>query len=306
MLSIMKFHEWSLHLTDIDNMANYKYVCTNNQEHLFEEPTTDHWCNICDISTHPMLKPIDQIDEVVLPIVPSSEPINFVENEEPIEAITPVKDPVPEIVSIKVPEPEQIEIPLKVEKEVFIELEPLLEIKSEVIEEVKIGNQIWMSHFLNRTTFKNDEKIFHAKTTKDWAEAKADRRAAWCYPNNDSTLGEKIGLLYNFYAVTDPEGIIPDGWEIPTLNAINELQNFGPKSFIDEHLRFSKHKEISHRLALGTFVEAGEKRLFWTQNHNVVYTAFAFSVHGQKHDIEVRVFDKSAGFFVRCIKKAND
>lgn len=275
-------------------MANYKYVCTNNPEHLFEEPTADHWCNICDISTHPMLKPIDQ---------PAQEMV--------IETPAP---PAPEVVPVVVATPEPAPAPVEEVKIVEPAPQPVIEVKTpepapepapepEIIPEMVIGNQTWMQHFLHRKTLNNDGRIFHAKTPKDWAEAKAARKAAWCYPNNDASLGEQIGLLYNYYAVTHPEGLAPDGWDIPTVDDVMKLKQHGPKGFIKDHLKYSNHKDVSHRLALGSFIEAGPKRVFWTQNHHVVYTAFAYSIHGEKHDLDLRLYDKSAGFFVRCIKK---
>ena len=35
----------------------YKYKCSNNPDHLFEKPTGDFWCPLCNISTRPMLIP---------------------------------------------------------------------------------------------------------------------------------------------------------------------------------------------------------------------------------------------------------
>jgi len=290
-------------------MANYKYVCTNNPEHLFEEPTAYHRCNICDISTNPMLKPIDQpAQEMVIetPAPPAPEVA-------PVVVATPEPAPAP-VEEVKVIEPTPV--PVEDAKTIEPAPQPVIEVKTpeptpepepepepEIIPEVVIGNQTWMQHFLHRKTLNNDGRIFHAKTPKDWAEAKAARKAAWCYPNNDASLGEKIGLLYNYYAVTHPEGLAPDGWDIPTVDDVMKLKQHGPKGFIKEHLKYSNHKDVSHRLALGSFVEAGPKRVFWTQNHHVVYTAFAYSIHGEKHDLDLRLYDKSAGFFVRCIKR---
>lgn len=279
-------------------MANYKYVCTNNPEHLFEEPTADHWCNICDISTHPMLKPIDQpaqenIIEIPVPPSPEVAPVVVTAPEPAPAPVEEVKiiEPAPQpVIEVNTPEPTP-------------EPSPEPEPEPEIIQEVVIGNQTWMQHFLHRKTLNNDGRIFHAKTPKEWAEAKAGRNAAWCYPNNDASLGEQIGLLYNYYAVTHPEGLAPDGWDIPTVDDVMKLKQHGPKGFIKDHLKYSNHKDVSHRLALGSFIEAGPKRVFWTQNHHVVYTAFAYSIHGEKHDLDLRLYDKSAGFFVRCIKR---
>jgi uncharacterized Zn finger protein (UPF0148 family) len=45
--------------------SSYKYQCSNNSDHLFEKPTGDFWCPLCDISSRPMLIPIQQKREEV-------------------------------------------------------------------------------------------------------------------------------------------------------------------------------------------------------------------------------------------------
>jgi uncharacterized protein (TIGR02145 family) len=289
-------------------MANYKYVCTNNPEHLFDEPTADHWCNICDISTHPMLKPIEQPtpqkEVLATPLPHELEQATVLESEAPKDAETNALD---NSVSETPPNPHPIqtnEIKVKKESEPKHNSEPELKNIVEVIPEIIVGKQTWMKYFLHSKTLSNDGRIFHAKTPKEWAEAKDSRRAAWCYPNNDASLGEKIGLLYNYYAVTHPEGLAPEGWDVPTLDDIMLLKEHGAKGFIKEHLKYSIHKDVSHRLALGSFIDGGSKRILWTQSHHVVYTAYAFLIHGENHEIDLRLYDKSAGFFVRCIKRS--
>lgn len=34
---------------------NYKYICSNNKEHIFDNPTPDYWCPICSIDKRSML-----------------------------------------------------------------------------------------------------------------------------------------------------------------------------------------------------------------------------------------------------------
>lgn len=45
--------------------SSYKYQCSINSDHLFEKPTGDFWCPLCDISSRPMLIPIQQKREEV-------------------------------------------------------------------------------------------------------------------------------------------------------------------------------------------------------------------------------------------------
>jgi len=41
----------------VPSPSSYKYKCSNNPVHLFEKPTGNFWCPLCNISTRPMLIP---------------------------------------------------------------------------------------------------------------------------------------------------------------------------------------------------------------------------------------------------------
>lgn len=82
--------------------------------------------------------------------------------------------------------------------------------------EIKIGNQTWMSKNLEVTVFRNGDEIPEVKTNKAWKEAAKAKQPAWCYYENEEAMGVKYGKLYNWYAVMDPRGLAPDGWQIPS------------------------------------------------------------------------------------------
>jgi uncharacterized protein (TIGR02145 family) len=82
--------------------------------------------------------------------------------------------------------------------------------------EVQIGTQIWMKKNLDINVFRNGEVIPEAKTSEEWNKFNLDGKPAWCYYKNDKANGKKYGKLYNFYAVSDPRGLAPNGWHIPT------------------------------------------------------------------------------------------
>ncbi len=81
---------------------------------------------------------------------------------------------------------------------------------------VKIGNQEWMAENLNVSTFRNGEPILEAKSAAEWKKAGDEGKPAWCYYENDPANGEEYGKLYNWFAVTDPRGLAPEGWHAPT------------------------------------------------------------------------------------------
>jgi uncharacterized protein (TIGR02145 family) len=256
-------------------MATYKFVCSNNPEHLFEEATADFWCPLCDISTRPMLNKYEESQKIAVP-----------ENLQP--------------------EPQPAEPPKKgdiKDKEANLVVKPNPKPEIQEVPEILIGNQLWMRRFLATKQLRNKEEIFHAKNEQDWKMAKEKRMPAWCYPNNDVSLGDRFGLLYNFYAVNHPDELAPEGWSIPTMDDAKQLSVQHANLFLSEHLKYSQERVISHRMAMGSFVECGRKRVFWTRSNKVVYTAYTFSVQLDLQKIELNLFDKNAGFFVRCIKK---
>lgn len=81
---------------------------------------------------------------------------------------------------------------------------------------VTIGGQAWMSRNLDVETFRNGDPIPEARTAAEWKAAADNRQPAWCYHNNDAAAGARYGRLYNWYAVTDPRGLAPEGWHVAT------------------------------------------------------------------------------------------
>ena len=78
---------------------------------------------------------------------------------------------------------------------------------------VTIGTQDWTNKNLEVTTYRNGDVIAQITNTTDWANATT---GAWTYYNNDAANGAIYGKLYNWYAVTDPRGLAPAGWHVPT------------------------------------------------------------------------------------------
>jgi len=84
-------------------------------------------------------------------------------------------------------------------------------------DQVKIGDAIWMTKNLDLSVFRNGDSILEAKTDKEWINANRKHLPAWCNYYNSKDFGTRYGKLYNYYAVSDPRGLAPSGWRIPTL-----------------------------------------------------------------------------------------
>lgn len=81
---------------------------------------------------------------------------------------------------------------------------------------VKIGTQVWMLENLNVSNFRNGDPIPEAKTNEEWVKAGKEGKPAWCYYDNKAENGNIYGKLYNWYAVSDPRGLAPQGWRVST------------------------------------------------------------------------------------------
>ena len=92
-------------------------------------------------------------------------------------------------------------------------------------DEVQICNQIWMTKNLNVDHYRNGDPVRHCQTEEEWQDAAAKKEGGWCFYNNDSLNGEIYGKLYNWYAVSDPRGLAPEGWHVPSDTEWAELVN---------------------------------------------------------------------------------
>ncbi len=92
--------------------------------------------------------------------------------------------------------------------------------------EVTIGKQVWMTENLNVDKFRNGDPIPQAQTKEEWENARKQGMPAWCYYNNDPTIGKNYGKLYNWFAVIDPRGLAPEGWDIPSDDDWTQLVDY--------------------------------------------------------------------------------
>jgi len=79
---------------------------------------------------------------------------------------------------------------------------------------VLIGNQCWMKENLKTSSFRNGTPIeYPGNNNNAW---KNNTTGAYCWYNNDISLKDLYGALYNWNAVSSASGICPTGWHIPS------------------------------------------------------------------------------------------
>jgi len=94
------------------------------------------------------------------------------------------------------------------------------------IDEVTIGNQVWMTKNLNVDKFRNGDPITFAKYESDWIDAFKNKKPVWGYYDNNPNMESKYGKIYNWYAVNDKRGLAPHGWKIPNSQDWEILINY--------------------------------------------------------------------------------
>lgn len=87
---------------------------------------------------------------------------------------------------------------------------------------IQIGAQRWQRRNLDVSTYRNGDIIPYIADNTKWSNLST---GAWCYYNNDPELGKIYGKIYNWFAVTDPRGLAPEGWHIPDYSECTTLFN---------------------------------------------------------------------------------
>lgn len=78
---------------------------------------------------------------------------------------------------------------------------------------VLIGDQWWFAENLRTELYRNGDTIPELPQQGDWRYIRSGAQAVY---RSDPNVFARYGRLYNWYAVTDPRGLCPQGWRVPT------------------------------------------------------------------------------------------
>ena len=191
---------------------------------------------------------------------------------------------------------------------------------------VVIGNQCWFSENLRTQYYSNGNYIpaenINAKNTTTGSQAIYE---------NDPEMLENYGRLYNWYAVGDPRGLCPTGWNVPSDEDWIELEMFlGMQEVpayntgwrgIDEGLRLKSlpadnpgwdgENELGFSALPGGFINysshsalQGTYCRFWTSTTSESQSTFAWA-RRLETDFDTILRNprhKPMGYSIRCIK----
>jgi uncharacterized protein (TIGR02145 family) len=181
---------------------------------------------------------------------------------------------------------------------------------------IVIGTQQWQAKNLDVAFYRNGDPIPQVSDPGAWA---ALTTGAWCYYNNDSTLGNKYGKLYNWYAVNDPRGLAPQGWHVPsdaewiTLDATlgssagGKMKEAGTLNWISPNTGGNNNSGWAglpggERNYVGSFNSVGNTGVWWSATEPNSTDAWLRALLHNGGYIFRSVFNKQAGFSVRCLR----
>jgi uncharacterized protein (TIGR02145 family) len=174
-----------------------------------------------------------------------------------------------------------------------------------------------MTKNLDVSTFRNGDSIPQVQDMLQWREHCWDGKPAWCYLNENPRNGAKYGKLYNYYVVTDPRGLCPTGWHVPSVNEWSTLIEFlGGKNVAGSKLKstngWTKNGTNSSgftalpgrsRFDTGKYLIFGEFESISWWSSGMTNLALGETSSIEFSDINVEWSDhKLYGSYVRCIK----
>lgn len=89
------------------------------------------------------------------------------------------------------------------------------DIDANVYATVIIGTQEWMAEDLRVTHYRDGGPIPMVVDNSEWQQLPLGS-AAWSDYLNEPSYSTLHGHLYNWYAVTSPQGVCPQGWHVPS------------------------------------------------------------------------------------------
>jgi uncharacterized protein (TIGR02145 family) len=99
----------------------------------------------------------------------------------------------------------------------------VIDIDGNTYQAIKIGDQWWMAENLKVTHYRNGDPIPNVTDSTEWSNLATE---AYCVYENDESIAETYGYLYNWYVVNDSRNIAPEGWHVPTDEEWKELEMF--------------------------------------------------------------------------------
>jgi uncharacterized protein (TIGR02145 family) len=197
------------------------------------------------------------------------------------------------------------------------------------MESVKIGDKYWATTNLDVENFQNGDEIPFVKSKTFLLKAGNLKEPAFSYFNFNTSNKEKYSKLYNWYALNDLRGIVPEGWRLPTFEDwVDLIEHLG----VDSGTKLKSRIGWSNfnNLEIGSVVSGngndevffncipsgfnstvgslygdnnmGKLACFWCTKEVSDSFAWNFSIHYSLNIVSKSIIGKADGASIRCIK----
>jgi len=187
------------------------------------------------------------------------------------------------------------------------------------IQEIRIGNQIWMSSNLNVSKFCNGEDIIESKNKTQWIKACEEMEPTWCYPEFKK-FNSHYGKLYNWFAINNELSLVTDDWKIPEESDWEYLiENLGGTEIAGKKMKENNSKVgNSFNAQLGSFIP--NKKSAWINGIDEIGAWWSKTIYPGSTNAIFLILEKQTsralltstywpnakdmtdGLFVRCLK----
>ncbi len=189
---------------------------------------------------------------------------------------------------------------------------------------VHIGTQVWLAENFKCTHYSNGLPIPLLGDSASWVDATAGGYGIYTY--DDSSTIADYGLYYNWYAGTDPNGLAPVGWHVPTLQDWQTLKAFVDSAYGSPEAGGQALKEPGtdhwntdlgatnatgfNALPAGFFRKAWVAQTAWAAfqvtddfntDDNSLINIFGFHVYNDGHLLHAGPYAKTDGYSIRLI-----
>lgn len=192
---------------------------------------------------------------------------------------------------------------------------PISDFQDNVYQTTQINDQLWTTSNHLQTIFNNGDPIPQAKKRADWEKAVKNKQPIWCYYDFDEANKDLYGVYYNWYAVNDPRGICPKGWQVTPDSQIDLLSNlldydahplkesgyWKDNSFDFNQTKFSA-RPGGYVFRDGSFFKGGELAMFWISNQKDEDHAYYFDLTDSFNMIGFSDLTKGFGLNIRLCR----
>ena len=158
-----------------------------------------------------------------------------------------------------------------------------------------MGKLQWTIDNFKCKCYSNGDPIFHALGDQEYLSAGNQAKGVVCDINNDLSLSDSHGKLYNWFAVHDQRGLAPKGWRIPSeedwtqIELILEQEHVEDADFINKYnLKYSGSRGIN-----GAFGGHGKSGYWW---RSMPESKSLMDNWGRRLNLDAKSFEKIDGF----------